>query len=125
MKRSQVQFLALTQLKKYLYLSIIKQFIVKNLLLIICILFTSLTFADCVWGAKDKDTYRVIDTGYGAKILFSGGYTNDFIIKIDGSIYSKNLDEVYFIKDDFCDWESDVLVIDGEVFGVQSVTDID
>ena len=97
----------------------------KNALFVVIFLFTSSVFADCVWGAKDKDTYRVIDTGYGAKILFSGGYTNDFIIKIDGSIYSKDLQEVYFIKDDFCDWESDVLVIDGEVYGVQSVTDID
>ena len=85
----------------------------KNTLFVILFLFTTSLYADCIWGAKDKDTYRVIDTGYGAKILFSGGYTNDFIIKIDGSIYSKDLEEVYFIKDDFCDWESDVIVIDG------------
>ena len=77
----------------------------------------------CVYGAKDVSSYRVIDTGYGAKIYFSG-YT-DFIVELDDAIYSSTFDEIYFIKDDFCSWESDVLVIDGEVYGVQKVTKLD
>ena len=76
----------------------------------------------CVFGAKDKDSYKVISTGYNAKILFSGGYSSDFIIEIDGSIFYERLDDVYFIKDDFCSYENDVIVIDGEVFGVSKVT---
>ena len=83
----------------------------------------SLNF-DCVFNAKDKTSYKVIKTGYGAKILFSGGYANDFIIEIDGSIFSKNLDEVYFVKSDFCAWESNVVVIDDEVFGVKTVSKV-
>ena len=76
---------------------------------------------DCIYGAKDKSSFQVLSTGYGAKILFSEGLGSDFIIELDGSIYSKNLDEVYFIKDDFCNWDDNVLVIDDEVFGVKSV----
>ncbi|MDB4148616.1 hypothetical protein N9591_02595 [Flavobacteriaceae bacterium] len=80
---------------------------------------------DCIWGAKDKSGFKVLETGYGAKIYFSGGYSDNFIIKLDGSLYSNVLDEVYFIKDEFCDWEDDVIVINDEVFGVQKVTKVD
>ena len=80
---------------------------------------------ECVWGAKDKTSYKVLETGYGAKVYFSGGYGSAFVVKLDGSIYTKTFNEVYFIKDDFCDYEDDVLVIDDEVFGVQTVTKVD
>ena len=79
---------------------------------------------DCVHSAKAKTSYKVIKTGYGAKILFSGGYSDDFIIEIDGSIYNKTLEGVYFVKDDFCNWESSVLVIDDEVYGVKDVAKV-
>ena len=78
----------------------------------------------CAWGAKDKDTYTVINTGYGAQILFEGGYSSDFIIAVDGWVYYDVLDEVYFLKDDFCDYESNVLVINGEVLGVNEVSEL-
>ena len=92
-----------------------------HLLSLLILTFISSSSSDCVYGAKDKSSFQVISTGYGAKILFSEGLGSDFIIELDGSIYSKNLDEVFFIKDDFCDWEENVLVIDDEVFGVKSV----
>lgn len=79
------------------------------------------TAQGCVYGAKDVDSYRVLETGYGAKIYFSGGY-NEFIIELSGSLYSSSIDDIFFIKDDFCSYESDVLVIDEEVFGVNKVT---
>ena len=95
------------------------------LALLISPLFNS-NSVDCIWGAKDVESYRVLETGYGAKIYFSGGYgSSDFIIKLDGAIYYKTFNEIFFIKDDFCDWEDDVLVIDDEVFGVQKVTKVD
>jgi len=87
--------------------------------------FSTSVFADCVFGAKDKTSYKIIETGYGAKIYFSGGYSSDFIIEISGSIYSSYINEIYFLKDDFCDYESDVIVIDEEVFDILSVTEID
>jgi hypothetical protein len=98
----------------------------KKVFTIIFFLFLPfITYADCVRGAKDKTEYKVINTGYGAEILFSGGYGADFIIELDGSIYYETLDEIYFIKDDFCDWDSDVIVIDGEVFGVKTVSQLE
>ena len=93
----------------------------KKILLIAALLLSVYSYADCVFGAKEKTSFKVIKTGYGAKILFSGSYVDDFIIEIDGSIYNETLDEIYFIKDNFCSWESDVIVINGEVFGVKSV----
>jgi len=117
-----------------------KRLIFISLLLLLTMSFTSLeekkeikiksyqisknSYFDCVYDAKDKSSFKVLETGYGAKIYFSGGTGSDFIIKLDGSLYSKNLNEVYFIKSDFCSWESDVIVIDDEVFGVKSVTKV-
>ena len=98
----------------------------KKLILLSLLFFLSTSvFADCVFGAKDKSSYKIIETGYGAKIYFSGGYSSDFIIELSGSIYSSYIDEIYFLKDDFCDFESDVIVIDEEVFDILSVTEID
>ena len=79
--------------------------------------------ADCVWGAKDKTTYKVLSSGYGGKIFFSGGYGNDFIIEIDGFI-TEYITEIMFLKDDFCSWEESVIYIDDEVFDVKSVEKI-
>ena len=76
--------------------------------------------ADCVYGAKDKTSYKVLSTGYGGKIYFSGGYGNDFIIEVDGYV-SSYINEVMFLKDDFCSWEDNVIYIDEEVFDVKSV----
>ena len=82
-----------------------------------------LASADCVYNAKGKTTFQVLSTGYGGKILFSGGYGADFIVSVDGYI-SSNLGEVIILKDDFCSWENNVLYIDEEVFDVRSVDKI-
>ena len=96
------------------------------LILLTCALFTNkVKDYDCVYDAKSKTSYRVLETGYGAKIYFSGGYGPDFVVKLSGSIYSKSLNGIYFIKDDFCSYEDNVLVIDDEVFGVQTVSKVD
>lgn len=98
----------------------------KKLILSSLLFFFSISvFANCVFGAKDKTSYKILETGYGAKIYFSGGYSSDFIIEISGSIYSSYIDEIYFLKDDFCDYESDVIVIDEEVFDILSVTEVE
>jgi hypothetical protein len=99
----------------------------KVFLILLCYLYfnPSDNNYDCVWGAKDKTSYRVLETGYGAKVYFSGGYGSAFIVKLDGSLYTRTFDQVYFVKDEFCDYEDDVLVIDDEVFGVQTVSKVD
>jgi hypothetical protein len=93
----------------------------KNILLILTFLFCQIIFADCVNNAKDSESYKILETGYGAKIYFSGTYES-FIITLDGSLYSSYISEIYFIKDSFCSYDSDVIVIDDEVFGVSSVS---
>ena len=97
----------------------------KKIILTILLFISYCSDADCVYGAKDKESFRFLETGYGAKIYFSGGYSNDFVIEISGSIYNTYIDEIYFIKDDFCDYESDVIVIDGTVYDILSVSEID
>ena len=95
----------------------------KKILFICILLIPFFTKADCVWDAKVKTTYQVLSTGYGGKILFSGGYGDDFIAEVDGYI-TKYIQSVVILKDDFCSWDSDVLYIDDEVLDVKSVEKI-
>ena len=93
-------------------------------IIIVLFLFNAIQLsADCVWDAKDKTTYKVLKTGYGGKILFTGGYGSDFIIEIDGYV-SSYIESVIILKDDFCNWDDNVIYIDDEVFDVKSVTKI-
>lgn len=96
---------------------------VYKILLLSILIFPSLSKPDCVYNAKEKTKYQILSTGYGGKILFSGGYGNDFIVEVDGYVYS-NVDSVMILKDDFCSWESNAIYIDEEVFDVKSVTKI-
>ena len=79
--------------------------------------------ADWVYDSKSKESFKILETDFGAKIYFTLGYGPDFIIKISGSIYSA--DAILILKDDFCSYESNVLNINGEVFDIDSVTKID
>ena len=96
----------------------------KNIFLTTLFLLSfNMVFADCVYSAKEKTSFQILTTGWGAKIFFSGGYGTNFIIELSGSIYS--IDELVILKDDFCSYESNVLYIDGEVYDVKSVTKVD
>lgn len=95
----------------------------KFLIFTLLILSFSNISADCVYDAKSKESFKILETGWGATIYFTGGYGPDFIIKISGSIYSA--DEILILKDDFCSYESNVIYIDGEVYDITSVTKID
>ena len=92
----------------------------NKILFIFILLIPYFMSADCVYGAKDKTTFQVLKSGYGGKILFSGGYADDFIVEIEGYI-PEYIDSVVFLKDEFCSWDSDVIYIDEEVFDVKSV----
>ena len=95
----------------------------KTILILSFLSVFNIVFADCVYDAKSKESFKVLKTGWGAQIYFTGGYGSDFIVEISGSIYS--VDEILILKDDFCSYESSVLYIDGEVFDIKSVTKID
>jgi len=76
-------------------------------------------WADCVFGAKDKTSYVVLDS---RTIMLKGGIGGDIIIKTDGYIYSTST--VTVLKDDFCSYDDAVLYIDGEVVNARQVTKV-
>ena len=75
--------------------------------------------ADCVYGAKSKTSYVFLDNH---TILLKGGYGRDILIKSFSFFYSSS--EVTVQKDDFCDYESTVLYVDGETVDAQQVKSI-
>ncbi|QFR42875.1 hypothetical protein [Sulfurimonas xiamenensis] len=75
--------------------------------------------ADCVYGAKDKTNFVVLDSN---SIVLKGGYGSDILIKTYCYIYSSS--DVQILKDDFCDYESAIMYIDGEVCDANQVKKI-
>jgi hypothetical protein len=73
--------------------------------------------ADCIVGAKLKLQFVVLDSH---TILLKGGGGSDILIKSFAFFYPTS--QVTVLKDSFCDYESAVLYIDGQVVDVQQVT---
>jgi hypothetical protein len=91
-----------------------------RIVLTVLLLATSTSvFADCVYGAKDKTSYVVLDTH---TILLKGGYGSDIVIKTYCFIYRTS--DITVLKDDFCSYEDSVLYIDEEVCDANQVTKI-
>ena len=78
--------------------------------------FANLSFADCILNAKSKTSYVVVDSH---TIIMKGGIGKDILIKSFSFFYSTS--QVTVLKDDFCDYESSVLYVDGEVVDAQQV----
>ena len=74
--------------------------------------------ADCVFGAKDSSTFQIIDSN----TLILKGYKN-ILIKTFCFVYPTS--NVTVLKDSFCDYDSNVLYVDGEVCNVNEVKDLD
>lgn len=72
--------------------------------------------ADCVYGAKDKSNFVVLDNH---SIILKGGYGSDILVKTYCYIYSTS--NVQILKDDFCDYENSVMYIDSEVCDANQV----
>lgn len=72
--------------------------------------------ADCVYGAKDKRSYSVIDNH---TIILTGGFRDNIMIKTYCFIY--NSSQLQVLKDSFCSHENAVLYIDGEVCDASQV----
>jgi hypothetical protein len=75
--------------------------------------------ADCVIGAKMKISFTVLDTH---TVMLRGGGGKDILIKTFSFLYSSS--QVTVLKDSFCDYESAVLYVDGEVIDAQQVKGI-
>ncbi len=89
-----------------------------NAMIFISLLIT-VSQADCVYGAKDKTSFQVLDSN---TLLLKGGYGSNIIIKTYAYFYSSS--DVQVLKDSFCSYDSAVLYIDGEVVDAQKVTKI-
>jgi hypothetical protein len=76
--------------------------------------------ADCVYGAKSKTRFQVLDSN---TLLLTGGYGGTIIVKIYCCVYSSS--SVTILKDDFCSYESSALYIDGNVTDVRDVKKVD
>lgn len=77
---------------------------------------SSTASAGCILNAKSKTSYVVLDSH---TILLKGGIGNDILIKSFAFFYSTS--QVSVLKDNFCDYESSVLYVDGQVVDVQQV----
>lgn len=75
--------------------------------------------ADCVLNAKSKTSYVVLDSN---TIILKGGIGKDILIKSFSFFYSSS--QVTVLKDSFCDYESAVLYVDGQVVDAQQVKGI-
>lgn len=82
--------------------------------------FPMVASADCVYGAKAKTSFRVLDSH---TILLEGGYGSDILIKTYA--YLNRFSEVTVLKDSFCSFESAVLYVDGEVVDANQVEKLD
>ena len=75
--------------------------------------------ADCVYGAKEKTSFVVLDSH---TIILKGGYGNDILIKTYSFINSYS--SITVLKDSFCSYDSAVLYVDNETVDVNQVTKI-
>jgi len=75
--------------------------------------------AECVVGAQSAITFRVLDTH---TIVLSGGPSGAILIK--SFAFFNTSSSVSVLKDDFCDFDSNVLYVDGEAVDVQQVKSI-
>ena len=84
--------------------------------IITLLLLISIIYADCVYGAKDKTNFVVLDNN---SIVLKGGYGSDILIKTYCYMYSSS--DISVLKDSFCDYEGSVLYIDGQVCDANQV----
>lgn len=77
------------------------------------------TRADCIMNAKSATKFQILDNH---TILLSGGLSGAILIK--SFAFFQVTSQVSVLKDDFCDFESSVLYVDGEVIDAQQVKHI-
>ena len=92
----------------------------KILFLIVLITIHTTLYADCVFGAKQKQSFQVLSNN---RILLTGGIGSDILIKT--FCFPNRSSSIQVLKDSFCSYESSVLYIDGEVCDANDVTSID
>lgn len=79
--------------------------------------FLNLNTYNCVYNAKECQNYKLINSN---TLVLSNCYgSNDILIKTYCYIYESS--EISILKDEFCSYDTNVLVVDGEVCDVNEV----
>lgn len=87
------------------------------ILLIYSIFFISQNvFADCVYNAKSKTSYIILNNH---TIILKGGWGDDVLIKSYSFFYKSS--EISILKDSFCSYDNSVLYVDDEIIDVTEV----
>jgi|GEM_PF-1893698 len=72
--------------------------------------------ADCILSAKSKTSYVILDSH---TLILKGGIGKDVLVK--SYHFFNSASQITVLKDSFCDYESAVLYVDGEVVDAQQV----
>lgn len=83
---------------------------------LLCVFAVNGAYADCVYGAKSKNKFIVLDSH---TVILKGGFGKDILIKTFAFIYGSS--SLTILKDDFCSYESAVLYVDGQIADVNEV----
>jgi len=94
--------------------------IIIFLILPILIIISQNIFADCVYGAKSKTSYVILNDH---TIILKGGFGGDILIKSFSFFYPSS--DVSVLKDSFCSYDSAVLYVDGETVDVNEIERLD
>ncbi len=89
----------------------------KTKILSLVLLLSVAAHADCVINARSKTKVTIVDSH---TIILSGGIGPDIMIK--SWAFFNRFSEITVLKDSFCSYESDVLLVDGQVEDVNQVT---
>jgi hypothetical protein len=73
-------------------------------------------YAGCVYGAKSKSAFIVLDNH---TFVLKGGYGSDILVKTYA--YVRRNSEITVLKDSFCSYDSSAIYIDGELAALKQV----
>ena len=88
----------------------------KNIICALMFLASIGAHADCIFGAKSKMSYLILDSH---TIILKNGPGKDIMIK--SFAFFNTASTISVLKDSFCDYESAVLYVDGQVVDAQQV----
>ena len=73
-------------------------------------------YAGCVYGAKNKSSFIVLDNH---TFVLQGGFGSDILIKTYA--YVRSSSEITVLKDSFCSYDTSAIYIDGELAQLKQV----
>jgi hypothetical protein len=89
---------------------------VMALLSFIGLVSASHCYAGCVYGAKNKSSFIVLDNH---TFVLQGGSGSDILVKTYA--YVRSSSEITVLKDSFCSYDTSAIYIDGELAQLKQV----